>query len=102
MDIFKEYTSEDFKFDKSEVSVKLFGSGDSYISRSQAKRLLHSMNSFRKIDLDFIGVKTVDQAFADEVFRIFYKHHPEIEITYRNANEDIEFIIRRTLANKLN
>ena len=102
MDIFKEYTSEDFKFDKSKVSVKLFDSGDSYISRSQAKRLLHSMDSFRKIDLDFTGVKTVGQAFADEVFRVFYKHHPEIEVTYRNANEDIEFMIRRTLANKLN
>ena len=99
MDIFKIYTNEDFVFDKSKIIVKLFDSGDSYISRSQAKRLLHSMGDFKIIELDFTGVKTVGQGFADEIFRIFCKQYPEIEVTYKSANEDVEFMIKRALAN---
>lgn len=98
IDVFKKYTNEDFTFDRSKVSVKLFDSGDTYISRSQAKRLLHSMESFKSIELDFTGVRTVGQAFADEVFRVFQNQHPKIEITYKGANEDIEFMIKRALA----
>jgi anti-sigma regulatory factor (Ser/Thr protein kinase)/biotin operon repressor len=99
MDVFREYTNEEFIFDRSQVAVKLFDSGDSYISRSQAKRLLHSMEDFRTIVLDFAGVKTVGQGFADEVFRIYSKSHPGISIVYKNANEDVEFMITRALAN---
>jgi len=97
MEIFKEYTNEDFSFDRSQIKVKLFDSNDSYISRSQAKRLLHSMERFRRVELDFTGVRTVGQAFADEVFRVFSEKHPLIEITYKGANEDVEFMIKRAL-----
>lgn len=93
--VFRKFTGEDFSFDRTRVKVKLFDSGDSYISRSQAKRLLHSMESFREIVLDFAGVKTVGQAFADEVFRVFKNAHPEITISYENAGENVEFMIRR-------
>lgn len=96
--IFHDYTGEKFQFDKSSIAVKLFASGDTYISRSQAKRLLHSMESFRRIALDFTGVPTVGQAFADEVFRVFKKEHPEIEITAENCNENVDFMIKRAMA----
>lgn len=97
-DIFHSYTGEEFQFDKSRIAVKLFSSGEDYISRSQAKRLLHSMTSFRRIELDFAGVPTVGQAFADEVFRVFKKAHPDIEITAINANENVDFMLRRAQA----
>lgn len=96
--IFHSYTGEDFQFDRSRIAVKLFASGDAYVSRSQAKRLLHSMASFRRIELDFTGVPTVGQAFADEVFRVFKKAHPDIEITAIHANENVDFMIRRAMA----
>lgn len=95
--IFHDYTGEKFQFDRSSIAVKLFASGDAYISRSQAKRLLHSMESFRRVTLDFIGVPTVGQAFADEIFRVFKKGHPEIEITAENCNENVDFMIKRAL-----
>lgn len=99
-EIFENYTSEGFSFDKSVVKVKLFDQGGSYISRSQAKRLLHSLDKFKKIVLDFSGVTTVGQAFADEVFRVFQDSHPEIEITPVNCNENVNFMIKRAVISK--
>src|SRR5262249_14105167 len=61
--VFKEYAGEDFKFDKSRVTVRLFEGGDEYISRSQAKRLLHGLEKFKEVVLDFQGVRTVGQGF---------------------------------------
>lgn len=94
-ELFSEYTSESFAFDKTKVTVKLFESGESYVSRSQAKRLIHSLEKFREIVLDFSGVKTVGQGFADEVFRVFQNVHPDIKIVPINMNENIEFMVRR-------
>ncbi len=94
-DIFQEYTKESFTFDKTSVAVKLFESGESYVSRSQARRLLHALEQFREIVLDFKGVETVGQAFADEVFRVFQNRHPDIVIRYEHANENVTFMIRR-------
>jgi len=93
--LFKEYTSEDFSFDRTKVTVKLFESGESYVSRSQAKRILHSLEQFREVELDFSDVDAVGQAFADEVFRVFAKDHPDIRIVPINMGENVEFMIRR-------
>ena len=98
-DIFKKYTSGNFIFDKTEVTVKLFElSSQSYISRSQARRLLFGLEKFKKIILDFKKVDTLGQAFADEVFRVWHKKHPSIEIEYINAGEVAEFMIKRILS----
>lgn len=94
-DMFHRYTSEDFQFKKSQVKVKLFSRGELYISRSQAKRLVHALDQFDEIILDFKDVETIGQAFADEVFRIFQTDHPEIKIIPINCNENVEFMIKR-------
>ncbi|MBI2342618.1 MAG: STAS-like domain-containing protein, partial [Deltaproteobacteria bacterium] len=73
--------------------VKLFDTGENYMSRSQAKRLLHSLENFKVLILDFSGVNTVGQAFADEIFRVFNKTHPDIKIEAINCNENIRFMI---------
>lgn len=97
-DVFSQYTSEEFKFDRTRVTVKLFESGESYVSRSQAKRLLHSLERFRDVVLDFSGVASVGQGFADEIFRIFFAEHPEIRIEPVNMGENVEFMVKRALA----
>lgn len=96
--IFKEYTNENFVFDKTKVTVKLFELSDqSYISRSQARRLLFGLEKFRRVILDFRRVDTVGQAFADEIFRVWQKKYPTIKIEYDNVNESVEFMIKRAL-----
>lgn len=94
-DLFNKYTGEHFKFDKSRIEVKLYQDKDSYISRSQAKRLLHTLDRFSEIVLDFKGVPTIGQAFAHEVFCVFKKFHPHINIIPKNCNENVEFMIKR-------
>lgn len=95
-DVFAEYTNEDHVFDKSRIVVKLFKDGDDeYISRSQAKRLLHGLEKFTTIVLDFKGVRTAGQGFADEVFRVFPSQHPHVRMEPVNANENVDFMLRR-------
>lgn len=93
--LFTEYTSEDFKFSKTKVVVKLFEKGTDHISRSQARRLLFDLTRFQTIVLDFNKVKEIGQGFADEIFAVFSKAHPEIEIKAENASPAVEFMIKR-------
>jgi hypothetical protein len=93
------YTSEeddDFAFSRTDVPVSLasFG-GDHLVSRSQARRLLDRLQEFQRISLDFNGVDSIGQAFADEVFRVFARNNPDIEISAMNTNADIDRMIRR-------
>ncbi|HLP88123.1 MAG TPA: STAS-like domain-containing protein [Nostocaceae cyanobacterium] len=65
------------------------------ITRSQARRLLSKINNFHLIIFDFTGVETIGQAFADEIFRVFKKQHPEIEIKSINTNQSVKQMISR-------
>ena len=96
--IFKEYAEESFEFRKTRVIVKLYKLDTEYVSRSQARRILSGIEKFKSILLDFKNVNMVGQAFADEIFRVWKAHHPEIKISYQNANENIIFMIKRALA----
>jgi anti-sigma regulatory factor (Ser/Thr protein kinase) len=102
--VFDRYASEvddDFRFSKTDIPVSLasFG-GDNLVSRSQARRLLHRLHEFQKIALDFTGVESVGQAFADEVFRVYARNNPDIELEAINVNPDIEKMIRRAKAQR--
>jgi len=100
-DIFRAFTSEDadgiHQFDTTEILVGLstFGMGD-LVSRSQAKRVLATLEKFRRIILDFRGIQSVGQGFADEVLRVFPAMHPKVIIEWRNANEAIDFMLKRS------
>ena len=95
--VFDEYsTGEDYAFDVTHVPVSLAQIGEeNLISRSQAKRLLVRIPSFRRVILDFSGVSTIGQAFADEIFRVFAREHPEIEMHAVRTNADVARMIRR-------
>ncbi len=95
--VFDEYTEDgDYGFSKTVVPVSLVQYGDeALISRSQAKRLLARFDRFKKVFLDFKGVEDIGQAFADEVFRVFVRAHPNIEIVPFNANPEVDAMIRR-------
>ena len=95
--VFNKFTSgEEFTFSKTIVPVRLakYG-GEQLISRSQAKRLLARFERFKVVILDFEGIDTIGQPFADEVFRVFTNLHPEIEIDFEHANKAIKQMISR-------
>ena len=96
-DVFEKYTVEPSApgFDQSEVQVKLYALGTPYISRSQARRMLSGLEKFRSVILDFGRVPTIGQAFADEVFRVFQRQHPDVVIKPSNMNEAVKFMVER-------
>ncbi len=98
-EIFDNFTSDDgYGFSKTIVSVKLTQyEDDKLMSRSQAKRLLTRVDRFKTVLFDFDGVETVGQAFADEIFRVFKNRHPDMELTYLNANTQVQRMITRAL-----
>lgn len=93
--VFSEYTDDSFKFNKTEVTIRLFEEDANYVSRSQARRLVTGLEKFKTIVLDFKGIDTVGQAFADEVFRVWRKAHPKKNIITKNAGENVMFMIKR-------
>ncbi|MFH1782686.1 MAG: DUF4325 domain-containing protein [Candidatus Omnitrophota bacterium] len=96
-DIFNAYADDSFKFTRTKVIVKLYKMTSEYISRSQARRLLTGLDKFEEIILDFDGVETVGQGFADEVFRVWKSNNRNKNIIYKNTNENVEFMIKRAL-----
>jgi biotin operon repressor len=97
--VFADYAPEefDFQFNRTRVLVRLFR--DVYVSRSEAKRLLTGLDRFREVILDFQGVRSLGQAFADEIFRIFRAAHPDIAIRVENLDPVIQPILRHVLDN---
>jgi hypothetical protein len=96
--VFDKFTSgdDDYGFNKTVVPVKLARYGDeNLVSRSQARRLLARVDRFRIVVLDFQGVDSIGQAFADEVFRVFPSHHPEVEVHEINVRSAVKRMISR-------
>ena len=88
-DIFAEYAPEeyDFKFEKTRVLVKLLRRD--YVSRSEARRLMHNLEKFSEVELDMRDVRNVGQGFADEIFRVFASAHPDVEIRATNISKAV-------------
>lgn len=102
-EIFDEYTSDDFVFNKTKITVHLAKDylGHDFVSRSLAKRILMNVEKFKIIILDFENIDNIGQGFADEVFRVFKNKNPDITIVPVNMNEEIEFMINRAMKNNL-
>jgi anti-sigma regulatory factor (Ser/Thr protein kinase) len=92
--VYAPYT-HDFEFDTSRVVIKLFEHGVRFVSRSEAKRLLVGLERFRHVILDFAGVEGVGQGFADEVFRVWAKHHPETQLRAESMAAPVMFMVER-------
>ena len=75
--------------------MELYREGAEYVSRSQARRIMTGLDKFETIELDFKGIDSIGQAFADEVFRVWHADHPGTRIIPRNANENVIFMIQR-------
>ncbi len=95
--VFKRYAGSSFEFSKTKVNVKLYKIDTDHVSRSQARRIVSGLDKFDTVILDFKNIKTVGQAFADEIFRVWQNNYPKIKIISQNANENILFMINRAL-----
>ena len=94
-ELFHRFTNKEHVFDRNEIRV-VVSSQMGNLSRSEAKRLLTGLDKFKRITFDFKGVKEIGQGFADEIFRVFPKHHSGVQVDYENAIPLVAFMIRRS------
>ncbi|MCX7031366.1 MAG: DUF4325 domain-containing protein [Spirochaetes bacterium] len=99
-EVFAAFAPEDFdfRFDRSQVLVRFYAG--QYVARSEARRLLARLDGFREVVLDFAGVKSLGQGFADEVFRVFAAAHPGVTLKTENVAPGIEAVIRHVVDNE--
>jgi hypothetical protein len=96
--IFDAFTDAEQRFSRSRPAVKLFGSGVTFVSRSEARRVMDGMAGFDEIDLDFAGVDDVGQGFVDEALRVWPSLNAGIRVNPINMSEPVEFMVKRALA----
>jgi hypothetical protein len=99
-EVYDAYTdTEEYTFDKTVVPLHLAQyEGEKLVSRSQAKRVANRFERFKRVELDFTGVSEIGQAFADELFRVFARAHPQIRITPINTEPAVARMIRRVVS----
>lgn len=100
-EVFDHYATEqdDYAFRRTHLMVALAQTaGGSLISRSQAKRVMARCERFREVNLDFGGVKSIGPAFADEIFRVWRRAHPNIGLEPSGMSPEVEKMVRRALA----
>ncbi|MFA5873599.1 MAG: DUF4325 domain-containing protein [Anaerolineales bacterium] len=94
--VFSKFTSnsDNYGFDKTIVPVNLARYGnENLVSRSQAKRLMARLEKFKTVILDFDNIEYIGRAFADEIFRVYVKSHPNIKILTTKDNKAIQQLI---------
>lgn len=99
-EVFDSYSSsnDDYGFTKTQIPVFLAKYGDeNLVSRSQAKRVVARLERFKEVVLDFDNVSSIGQAFADEIFRVFWQANPDVHLIWVNTNREVESMIHRAL-----
>lgn len=93
--VFEEFTDDELRFSRSRPRIELFATGLTFVSRSEARRVLTGMTEFNDIDVDFAGVDDVGQGFVDELMRVWPSQNPGIRIHPINMNEAVAFMVGR-------
>lgn len=96
-DVFDKYSNVDGGFTKTVIPLKnIFDS--SPVSRSQAKRICHRLESFKEITIDFEGMEWMGQGFAHQLFVVFANSHPDAVITPVNMCDAVEEMYKHVIA----
>ena len=88
-DIFNTYSDVDEGFLKTKIPIFEACLDHEPVSRSQARRILARLESFKEVILDFEKMEYMSQGFADEMFRVFPNAHPDTKLTPVNMNAEV-------------
>jgi anti-sigma regulatory factor (Ser/Thr protein kinase) len=69
-----------YAFDRTVVPLHVIGNQRVLASRADAKRAVSRLTQFRRAELDFAGITDVGHGFVDEMFRVFRREHPGVEL----------------------
>lgn len=93
-EVFDLFAPVEEGFIKTRIPIKEVCTGGQPMARSQARKILWRLEQFEKVEFDFSEIEFMGQGFADEVFRVFKAHHPEVEITPINASPRVIGMIK--------
>ncbi|NNC10966.1 DUF4325 domain-containing protein [Planctomonas sp. JC2975] len=82
-------------FTRTEPRISLVTYSGDFISRSEAKRFAAGLEKFETVTLDFEGLDLIGQGFADELFRVWQRDHPEVELKVAGASRGVRLMIDR-------
>jgi anti-sigma regulatory factor (Ser/Thr protein kinase) len=92
--ILRSTTDRGYGLDRTEVSLRLLTGPNTWLeSRAQARRVAARLESFRHACLDFSGVDEIGPAFADELFRVYARAHPGVELVPAAASPRVAAMI---------
>lgn len=77
-------SGSDYTFERTSVALNLLTGGQPgalLTSRAEAKRAVHRLAQFRHAEIDFSGIGQLGHGFADEMFRVFARAQPGLEIS---------------------
>lgn len=94
-EVFDRFSDVDEGFIKTQIPIAHIFPYGSPVSRSEGRRLGELISKFKQVNLDFVGVEDVGQAFCHEIFVVWQSAHPEATLNILNANDDVDWMIRR-------
>lgn len=70
-----------YAFERTRVPLALIASGTGVLaSRAEARRVASRLTQFRRAEIDFDGLDAIGHGFADELFRVFAREQPGVEL----------------------
>ena len=83
------------EFDQTRVQLRLLTTeGQALDSRAAARRVGSRLATFKRAEIDFDGVTDVGHGFTDELFRVFAKANPQIELVAINTSPHIAALVK--------
>jgi anti-sigma regulatory factor (Ser/Thr protein kinase) len=87
-----------YDFERTQVALKMLLEGQAGLeSRSQAKRVGARLQQFKHADIDFDGISDVGHAFADELFRVFARQHPQLRLMPLNMGPRVAALVKTVI-----
>ena len=94
-EVFNRFSDIDEGFIKTQIPIAHIFSGTGPVSRSEARRLGELITKFKEVELDFLNVEEVGQAFVHELFIVWQHNNPDIKLNVFNTCDDVDFMIKR-------
>jgi anti-sigma regulatory factor (Ser/Thr protein kinase) len=83
-----------YGFDRTVVPLQVLTSPLSGLeSRAHARQVTARLAQFRRAELDFEGVDEIGHSFADELFRVYAREHPGLELVPLHTSARVAALI---------
>ena len=86
-----------YAFERTEVPLQLLAQAQVLASRAEARRAVARLDQFRRADINFSGIRDVGQGFADEMFRVYRRRHPGVELVPQGMTPQVAAMVEAVL-----